>query len=87
MQKMDKSAKLDDGDKFIPPWKANDVKVTTTDIDVSKFHYLITGWKLNGSINVVIVTSRQHRINCKQKRGHKDDMRNDHVILSFYSKK
>lgn len=38
MQKMDKGAKFDDGDKFIPPWKANDVKVTTTDIDVSKFH-------------------------------------------------
>ncbi|KAI3444091.1 hypothetical protein Pfo_000756 [Paulownia fortunei] len=24
--KMDKSARIDDGDKFVPPWKANDVK-------------------------------------------------------------
>ncbi|PIN22088.1 hypothetical protein CDL12_05213 [Handroanthus impetiginosus] len=24
--KMDKNAKIDDGDKFVPPWKANDVK-------------------------------------------------------------
>lgn len=30
LQKTNKSAKLDDGDKFVPPWKANDVKVITS---------------------------------------------------------
>lgn len=57
---MDKSIRMDDTDKFVPPWKSNDVKVMAVTI------YIVHNYKYSNKYMMISYFSFSHGYGCNK---------------------